>query len=49
MPIFNEFKPDFVLISCGFDSCKDDELGNLELTPIGYYYMVQKLKELAQG
>ena len=36
VPAANEFKPDFVFISAGFDAHKDDPLASMELTESGY-------------
>ncbi|OGV71126.1 MAG: histone deacetylase [Lentisphaerae bacterium RIFOXYB12_FULL_65_16] len=41
------FKPDFVLISSGFDAHKDDPLGGMNLTPDGYAAMTQVVKDIA--
>ena len=49
MPIFKEFNPELIFVSCGFDSCKGDPLGDIELTPDGYTYMLRRLQGLANG
>jgi acetoin utilization deacetylase AcuC-like enzyme/formylglycine-generating enzyme required for sulfatase activity len=41
------FKPDFILISAGFDSARGDLLGRLDLTPDGYRAMTKTLREIA--
>jgi acetoin utilization deacetylase AcuC-like enzyme len=41
------FKPDFVLISCGFDSHVNDTLGNLAITTEGFAWMTRFVKEIA--
>jgi len=38
-PIIEEFSPDLILISAGFDSALGDPLGGMKLTPEGYAYM----------
>jgi acetoin utilization deacetylase AcuC-like enzyme len=43
------FKPDFILISAGFDSHKDDTLGRLGLTADGYAAMTKKVREIADA
>lgn len=48
-PIFQEFKPDIIFISSGFDSCKGDPLGDIDLVPEGYAYMLRRLQSLADG
>jgi acetoin utilization deacetylase AcuC-like enzyme len=36
VPAADAFRPDFVIISAGFDAHKDDPLANMELTEAGY-------------
>ncbi|MBI3857914.1 MAG: SUMF1/EgtB/PvdO family nonheme iron enzyme, partial [Planctomycetes bacterium] len=43
------FKPDFILISAGFDSARGDTLGRLDLTPAGYAAMTKTVREIADG
>ena len=43
------FKPDFILISAGFDSARGDLLGRLDLTPDGYSAMTKKVREIADA
>ena len=43
------FKPDFILISAGFDSHKEDLLGRLGLTADGYSAMTKKVREIADA
>lgn len=43
MPIINEFGPEAIIISCGFDSAAGDPLGGIGLTPIGYAWMTHAL------
>ena len=40
-PIVKQFKPDLILISCGFDSGIHDKLGWSCLSPIMYFYMTR--------
>jgi acetoin utilization deacetylase AcuC-like enzyme len=47
-PKIIEFKPDFILISAGFDAHKDDPLGGMQLTPEGFAKMTAILKEQAE-
>jgi acetoin utilization deacetylase AcuC-like enzyme/formylglycine-generating enzyme required for sulfatase activity len=42
------FKPDFVLVSCGFDSHANDTLGRLAITSEGFGKMTRVLKEIAE-
>jgi acetoin utilization deacetylase AcuC-like enzyme len=38
-PMVKEFKPDLILISCGFDGALHDHLGWSNLSAIQYEYM----------
>lgn len=42
------FKPDFVLISAGFDAAKDDLLGRMNVTPEGFASLTRIVKGIAQ-
>ncbi len=43
-----EFKPDFVLISAGFDAHKDDLLGGMNVTVKGFEEMTAIVKDIAE-
>ncbi|KAL4468281.1 hypothetical protein ABPG72_015817 [Tetrahymena utriculariae] len=43
MPALNEFQPEFIFISAGFDSAANDKLGRCQLTNVGYEYMSSRL------
>ena len=45
-PMVREFKPDVILISCGFDGAIHDFLGWSQLTPIMYAYMTHELTKI---
>ena len=49
MPIAQEFDPDLVIISAGFDAAEGDELGQCHVTPAGYAHMTHMLMSLARG
>jgi histone deacetylase 6 len=49
MPIAQEFEPDLVIISAGFDAAAGDELGGCYLTPECYSHMTHMLMSLANG
>ena len=49
LPAAKAFKPDFVLVSCGFDSHRNDLLGRLGLTEAGYAEMTKVLREIADA
>ncbi len=46
-PALLDFKPDFILISAGFDAARGDLLGKLDITPAGYAEMTRIVKEAA--
>lgn len=45
-PIIREFAPDLIIISAGFDSAKGDPIGHIEVSPMGYAYMTQGLRNI---
>ena len=47
-PIAKEFKPDLIIVSCGFDSAIHDKLGGAKLCPLGYYWMTRQLLKICQ-
>jgi acetoin utilization deacetylase AcuC-like enzyme len=47
-PAAKAFKPDFVLISAGFDAARDDLLGRMKLTPAGYAALTRIVKGIAE-
>ncbi len=47
-PKVKDFKPEFVLISAGFDGHKDDPLSSINLTEKGYSEMTKMVKEIAK-
>ncbi len=48
IPRIEDFKPEFILISAGFDGHRDDPLSSTNLTETGYYEMTKILKDLAK-
>ena len=48
-PVLQEFNPDLMIVSAGFDSAKGDPLGELGVTQDGYAYMMSRLMKLAGG
>ena len=50
MPIAKAFKPQMVLVSCGFDATESHprELGGYKLTPTCFAYMTKKLQSVAE-
>lgn len=49
MPIAQEFGPDFVVVSAGFDAADGDELGGCFVSPTCYAHMTHMLMSLAEG
>jgi acetoin utilization deacetylase AcuC-like enzyme len=49
LPVARSFRPDFVLVSSGFDAADGDPLGSMRLSPAGYAAMTARLRELAGG
>jgi acetoin utilization deacetylase AcuC-like enzyme len=47
-PVCRQFRPDFVLVSAGFDADYRDPLGGLELTGAGFAAMARACVELAE-
>jgi histone deacetylase 6 len=43
LPVLKDYKPDVILVSCGFDAAENDPLGRMSLTPLGYSYMTYSL------
>jgi len=41
------FKPDFVLVSAGFDAAKGDLLGRMQVTPEGFAELTRIVKQIA--
>jgi acetoin utilization deacetylase AcuC-like enzyme len=46
-PAALDFKPDFVLISAGFDAHEKDPLGGMKLTAAGYAELTRIVKQIA--
>lgn len=47
VPVGQEYKPELIFISAGFDIYKGDPLGSMQVTPQGFAYMTSSLIELA--
>jgi len=48
VPIGCEYKPELLLVSCGFDIYKDDPLGAMEVTADGFAYLTRSMVQLAE-
>jgi histone deacetylase 6 len=49
LPIAAEFRPELVLVSCGFDAAAGDPIGGMRLSPTGYAAMTERVCSLAGG
>ena len=48
VPAAEKFKPDLVLVSAGFDSRKDDPLGNFKVTDDGFVKLTRIVMDIAE-
>lgn len=46
VPLLEEYDPQIILVSAGFDAAEGDLLGGYKITPNGYYQITKILKEL---
>ncbi|MFO7688566.1 MAG: histone deacetylase [Desulfobacterales bacterium] len=44
---FEQFQPDFVLVSAGFDGHKDDDMSDINLTTEWYSWVMKRIMEIA--
>ncbi|MBD3344006.1 MAG: histone deacetylase [Chitinivibrionales bacterium] len=49
LPAAESFQPDFIIISAGFDSKRDDRLGYFDITPHGFSSLTKPLMDLADS
>ena len=47
LPRLEQFKPEMIFISAGFDAHRDDDLGQLGLVEADYTWMTQQIKDIA--
>ncbi len=47
-PVADEYKPEFILVSAGYDIYCGDPLGTMDVTPEGFYKMTDFLKKMAE-
>lgn len=45
-PIIQNFSPEMIIVSAGFDSCRGDKLGHCHLSPRLYYNVTQEFKKV---
>ena len=48
IPRLEDFKPEMIFISAGFDAHRDDELGQLGLVEQDYAWITQRIKDVAK-
>ena len=48
LPVLEEYQPQFVLVSAGFDAHRDDPLASLNLTERSYREVSQELRGIAE-
>ena len=46
-PAFQEFKPEVILVSAGFDAHTDDNMSSIKLSTEGFSWMMEKIVEVA--
>ena len=47
MPRLEEFRPEMLFVSAGFDAHRDDDLGQLGLVEADYEWITRRIKEVA--
>ena len=47
-PVTDQYKPEFILVSAGFDTFYDDPLGGMKVTPEGFAKMTRFLTDAAE-
>jgi acetoin utilization deacetylase AcuC-like enzyme len=48
LPRLEEFKPEMIFVSAGFDAHRDDDLGQLGLVEADYTWITGQIKDVAQ-
>lgn len=48
VPVARAYQPELILLSCGFDICAGDPLGDMRVTSAGIAYMTRRLVEAAE-
>ncbi|MCF8056086.1 MAG: histone deacetylase [Desulfocapsa sp.] len=48
VPVGREYKPELILVSCGFDIYRGDPLGIMEVTANGFAYLTRSMVKLAE-
>ncbi len=47
-PAFNDFNPEVILVSTGFDAHVDDEMSDISLSTDGFTWIMRKIMDMAQ-
>lgn len=47
-PVVEQYKPEFIIVTAGFDTYFEDPLGGMSVTPVGFAKMARFLKETAE-
>ena len=48
LPIAEQYRPEFILVSAGYDIYRHDPLGTMDVTPEGFFSMALFLKQMAR-
>jgi acetoin utilization deacetylase AcuC-like enzyme len=48
VPLARAYKPQFIIVSAGYDTFVNDPLGTMDVTPVGFGKMTSRLKQLAE-
>jgi acetoin utilization deacetylase AcuC-like enzyme len=48
IPTFEQFQPEVILVSAGFDAHEDDDMSNINLSTSGYSWIMNRLMGLAE-
>jgi acetoin utilization deacetylase AcuC-like enzyme len=49
IPAFDRFRPQFIIVSAGFDAHEDDDMSDMLVSAKGFSWMMEKIMGLAQG
>ena len=47
-PAFKKFKPEFILVSIGFDAHADDDMSDMNLSTEGFSWLMERIVEMAE-
>lgn len=49
LPAFEAFRPEFIIVSSGFDAHEDDEMSSIKLTTEGFSWIMREIVKLADA